>query len=81
MENLTATTIKDVFNTYAKFEGKVDVFHVSFSGGKDSVVTLDIVQRALPHNKFVVIFGDTGMELPETHRIVDETMANCKKMV
>lgn len=79
MENLTATTIKDVFNTYAKFEGKVDVFHVSFSGGKDSVVTLDIVQRALPHNKFVVIFGDTGMELPETHRIVDETMANCKK--
>lgn len=45
MENLTATTIKDVFNTYAKFEGKVDVFHVSFSGGKDSVVTLDIVHE------------------------------------
>lgn len=79
MESLTATTIKDVFNTFSKYENKVDIFHVSFSGGKDSVVTLDIVQRALPHNKFVVIFGDTGMELPETHQIVKNAMDYCKK--
>ena len=79
MESLTASTIKDVFNTFSKYDDKVDIFHVSFSGGKDSVVTLDIVQRALPHNKFVVIFGDTGMELPETHQIVEYTIDYCKK--
>lgn len=79
MESLTAITIKEVFNTFSKYENKVDIFHVSFSGGKDSVVTLDIVQRALPHNKFVVIFGDTGMELPETQQIVKDTMDYCKK--
>lgn len=79
MESLTAITIKDVFNTFSKYENRVDIFHVSFSGGKDSVVTLDIVQRALPHNKFVVIFGDTGMELPETQQIVEDTMDYCNK--
>ena len=42
------------------------MFYVAFSGGKDSVVTLDLVQRALPHNSFKVLFGDTGMEFPDT---------------
>lgn len=80
LESLTTTTIKDVFNTYLKYKDKVDIFHVSFSGGKDSEVTLDIVQRALPHNQFVVIFGDTGMELPETHRMVEEAKSKCKEV-
>ena len=48
------------------------VFYVAFSGGKDSVVTLDLVQRALPHNEFKVLFGDTGMEFPDTYETVDE---------
>lgn len=80
MESLTANTIKDVFNTFSKYEEKVDMFHVSFSGGKDSEVTLDIVQRALPHNKFVVIFGDTGMELPDTYAMIEEAKEECKKI-
>ena len=66
MDSLVADTIKSVYNTYNKFKSKVDIFHVSYSGGKDSEVTLDIVQRALPHNAFVVIYGDTGMEFPDT---------------
>ena len=52
---------------------RVDVFYVAFSGGKDSVVALDLVQRALPHNKFKVLFGDTGMEFPDTYEAVEET--------
>lgn len=79
MESLTANTIKDVFNTYSRYEKKVDIFHVSFSGGKDSEVTLDIIQRALPHNKFVVIFADTGMELLETYAMVEEAKKRCEE--
>ncbi len=32
------------------------MFYVAYSGGKDSIVMLDIVQRALPHDGFVVVF-------------------------
>lgn len=60
IEGFVQETIKKVYNTYIEYQKKVDVFYVAFSGGKDSIVTLDIVQRALPHNSFKVLFGDTG---------------------
>lgn len=78
LEKLTQETIKKVFNTYVKYKDRVDVFYVAFSGGKDSIVTLDIVQRALPHNKFKVLFGDTGMEFPDTYDVVDKTEEKCR---
>ena len=78
MDSLVADTIKGVYNTYTKFKNKVDIFHVSYSGGKDSEVTLDIVQRALPHNAFVVIFGDTGMEFPDTYKAVEIAREKCE---
>ena len=80
LENLTQNTIKFVYNTYQKYVGKVDLFHVSFSGGKDSEVALDIVQRALPHNSFVVVFGDTQMEFPDTYKAVDIASERCKEL-
>ena len=79
LEKITQETIKKVFNTYIEFKNKVDVFYVAFSGGKDSVVTLDIVQRALPHNEFKVLFGDTGMEFPDTYDIVNKIELQCKE--
>lgn len=78
LEKLTQDTIKKVFNTYVDYKDKVDVFYVAFSGGKDSIVTLDIVQRALPHNKFKVLFGDTGMEFPDTYDAVDKIEEECR---
>ena len=56
MEQLIQDTIKKIYNTYVEHRNKVDVFYVAFSGGKDSVVALDVVQRALPHNEFKVFF-------------------------
>ncbi|WP_245157067.1 phosphoadenosine phosphosulfate reductase domain-containing protein [Anaerovorax sp. IOR16] len=79
IESLTQETIKKVYNTYIDYKDKVDVFHVSYSGGKDSEVTFDIVKRALPHNAFIVIFGDTGMEFPDTYKAVDITKLFCDK--
>ena len=40
---------------------------VSFSGGKDSTVTSDIVRRAFSSNKVYHIFGDTTLEFPLTY--------------
>ncbi len=57
----------------AKIEGKrvlhatkIDHFIVSFSGGKDSQVVLDLCSRAIPPTDFEVIYSDTGYELPSS---------------
>lgn len=78
LESLTQDTIKKIYNTYIEYQNKVDVFYVAFSGGKDSIVTLDLVQRSLPHNAFKVVFGDTGMEFPDTYDTVSVISQQCK---
>ncbi len=80
IETLAQDTIKKIYNTYVEYKSKVDVFYVAFSGGKDSIVTLDLVQRTLPHNEFKVLFGDTGMEFPDTYDVVDLISENAQKM-
>ena len=77
MEQLTQDTIKKVYNTFIEHQNDVDAFYVAFSGGKDSVVVLDIVQRALPHNKFKVFFGNTDMEFPTTLDLIENTRNYC----
>ena len=64
---IEGTTVKLIVKEYEKFKNKLDIFHVAFSGGKDSAVLLDLVKKALPAGSFVVIFGDTGMEFPDTY--------------
>ena len=54
-------TVKRIVREYEKFKDRLDIFHVAFSGGKDSAVLLDLVKKALPKGSFVVIFGDTGI--------------------
>lgn len=79
MEQLVQETIKKIYNTFIEYKDKVDVSYVAFSGGKDSVVTLDLVQRALPHNEFKVLFGDTGMEFPDTYDVVEKIKCFCEE--
>ena len=47
-----------------------DMF-VSFSGGKDSTVTADLVMRALSDARVLHIFGDTTLEFPKTYEYVE----------
>lgn len=77
LEKLVQETIKKVYNTYIEYQDKVDVFYVAFSGGKDSIVVLDLAQRALPHNCFEVIFGDTDMEFPTTKELIKQVEMYC----
>lgn len=79
MGRVVDDTIKRIYNTYVDYQKKIDVFYVAFSGGKDSVVVLDLVSRALPHNAFKVLFGDTGMEFRDTYEFVDQYEEWCKE--
>jgi phosphoadenosine phosphosulfate reductase len=72
------TTVKKIISIYKKYRAKLDCFHVAFSGGKDSQVLLDLVKKALPKGSFVVVFGDTGMEFPDTYDVVALTEQQCK---
>lgn len=72
------STVKKIIKEYEKFKEKLDIFHVAFSGGKDSAVLLDLVKKALPKGSFVVIFGDTGMEFPDTYEAVEVTKKQCE---
>lgn len=79
MEIIEGTTAKKIIAIYEKYKNKLDIFHVAFSGGKDSEVLLDLVKKTLPKKSFVVVFGDTGMEFPDTYKVIEEVQRSCKK--
>jgi phosphoadenosine phosphosulfate reductase len=77
LEIIEQTTVKKILAIYTKYKSKLDCFHVAFSGGKDSCVLLDLVKKALPKSSFLVVFGDTGMEFPDTYEVVQKTKRQC----
>jgi phosphoadenosine phosphosulfate reductase len=77
LQIIEQTTVKKILAIYEKYKGRVDLFHVAFSGGKDSAVLLDIVKKALPKGSFVVVFGDTGMEFPDTYDVIKKMRRQC----
>lgn len=78
LEVIEQFTIKKIYDVYQRYRKRMDIFHVAFSGGKDSIVLLDLVKRALPKSSFVVVFGDTGMEFPDTYDVIDKVEAQCR---
>lgn len=77
LEIIEQTTVKKILAVYTKHKDRLDCFHVAFSGGKDSCVLLDLVKKALPKGSFVVVFGDTGMEFPDTYEVIEKTKQQC----
>jgi len=60
---------------YEYFEGKV---YVAFSGGKDSQVLLHLVRNMFPD--VPAVYFQTGLEWPDTHKIVNRTENVIKMM-
>ena len=79
LEIIERSTVKKILAVYTKYKNKLDCFHVAFSGGKDSCVLLDLVRKALPKGSFVVVFGDTGMEFPDTYDVIEKIKKQCSK--
>ncbi len=50
---------------------RCDIAYIAFSGGKDSLVLLDICHRVLPLS-VPVVFSDTDMELPDTYKVWED---------
>jgi len=67
-------------NKTVYYNTKIDQFIASFSGGKDSQVILDLVSRVIPPDDFLVIFSDTGMEIPPSLKIWDNTIQYYKSL-
>lgn len=78
LEIIEQATVKKILAIYTKYKDRLDSFHVAFSGGKDSCVLLDLVKKALPKGSFVVVFGDTGMEFPDTYEIIEKVQQQCR---
>jgi len=72
MEGLVQRAGDFIKATYFEYDAKGYKFVTTFSGGKDSIVLLDLVQRNLKPDQFVVVFGDTGMELSDTYAAVEK---------
>lgn len=54
------------------FNSNIETVLVSFSGGKDSQVVLDLVSRVLPPSKFIIIYSNTGYELPTSISLYED---------
>jgi len=65
LERKIRVTQAKIIEWYVRFNGNVAV---SFSGGKDSTVLLDLARRAFP--EILAVFVDTGLEYPEIRAFV-----------
>lgn len=66
IKNEASIFVKEVSANYSE-----EQIVLSFSGGKDSTATADLVTKALGNPSLVHIFGDTTLEFPLTYEYVD----------
>lgn len=57
----------------------IEMYISSFSGGKDSQVVLDLVTRVIPCQDLLVVYSDTGYELPTSLSLYKEVEAFYKE--
>jgi len=67
LERKIQITQTRIIEWYLRYEGKV---YISFSGGKDSTVLLDLARRAFPD--IPAIYVNTGLEYPEIRKFALE---------
>ena len=69
--NMEQLAIAFIQEQYQKYSPQGFSFICAFSGGKDSLLLLDLVSKALAPDSFYVVFSNTGMELQATLQAVE----------
>jgi phosphoadenosine phosphosulfate reductase len=77
LQALGKNAINTIRGIVSRNEYKGLPVYVSFSGGKDSLVALDLAKAALKQREFKAFFLNTGIEFPET---VEFARSFCEKL-
>lgn len=72
MISLQQLAVEFIQTQYKHYTSRGYAFICAFSGGKDSLVLLDLVDKALPPSDFYVVFSNTGMELSDTLHTIEK---------
>ena len=70
MVSLEQKAVNFIQKQHDKYLKQGFAFVCAFSGGKDSLVLLDLTAKALAPSDFYVVFSNTGMELSDTLKAV-----------
>lgn len=77
LNSITSEAIEYIKNTAKKYD--LSSVFVSFSGGKDSTVTSNLVIRALGTESILHIYGDTTLEYPTSAEYISAFKKNYPK--
>lgn len=72
MMSLEQKAVSFIQEQHKKYHQQGFSFVCAFSGGKDSLVLLDLTAKALAPGDFYVVFSNTGMELSDTLKAVEK---------
>lgn len=76
MTNLEQKAVHFIQEQHDKYLQQGYAFVCAFSGGKDSLVLLDLMAKALAPGDFYVVFSNTGMELSDTLKSVEKAKSH-----